>query len=106
MFYKLVQLIKINIGKQLACYIAQGKPLVSSRLECLDLFIKTALSIRENKLAILVEARVKIGILKQMIRLSKEIGVINNKKYLTFEEKLQEISKMATGWTKYLSKNR
>lgn len=35
----------------------------------------------------------------------QELGIIEQKKYLELELDLQEISKMANGWIKYLQEN-
>jgi len=71
-------------------------------LEIIDSTITAALEIRNNKLPILNAARIKIEILKRLIRVTFELKIIENKKYLDLESDLQEISKMTNGWRKYL----
>lgn len=40
--------------------------------------------------------------LKQLVRLEMEIKTIEDKIYILWQNNLQEISKMTTGWIKYL----
>jgi len=72
-------------------------------LDCLNLAIEAALSKRKNKIAIIIKLRIKIEALKQLIRLENELAIISDKTYLALQNQLQEISKMATGWHKYLT---
>ena len=70
-----------------------------------------ALSIRaslENKLVkqeTIRELRIDIETIKYLIRIESELNIIQEKHYLSLEEKLQEISKEATGWEKYTNKS-
>jgi len=73
-------------------------------LETTTLIINASLEIKTNKLPILNSARIKIEILKRLIRISHELNIIGRKKYIELESDLQEISKMANGWIKYLLK--
>ena len=57
---------------------------------------------KNNKLPILNLARIKIEVLKRLIRITQELNIIEKKKYIDLESDLQEISKMVTGWIKYL----
>ncbi|MDO8430638.1 MAG: four helix bundle protein [Candidatus Taylorbacteria bacterium] len=72
---------------------------------CIDLIIisiDTAFNQRENKKPLLYELRIKVETLKQLIRLMKELKIIEDNPYITLEGQLQEISRMASGWIKYL----
>ena len=71
-------------------------------IEILSLSIEASLAPRNNKKVILEKMRVKIEVVKHLIRSSCEIHVINEKTYLVIQELLQEISKMANGWIKYM----
>jgi len=73
-------------------------------LDLISLIIAASLEFRTNKLPILNSARIKIETLKRLIRISYELNIINDKIYVIIELDLQEISKMATGWIKYLLK--
>jgi hypothetical protein len=55
-----------------------------------------------KKIPIVKKLQIKIEIPKQLIRLEMELGIISEKTYLVLQEKLQEISRMATGWLEYL----
>lgn len=72
---------------------------------CLDIFtltIAAALESKSNKLPILNSARIKIEVLKRLIRITKELNIIEMKKYINLGTDLQEISKMINGWIKYI----
>lgn len=71
-------------------------------LEIIDLIITASLEIKINKLLILNSARIKIEVLKRLIRIAYELGIVENRKYIDFESDLQEISKMTNGWIRYL----
>ena len=73
-------------------------------LESLRLSIKIAFSPRHDKQSDLSQLRIYTEILKRLVRLSYEIQVYNITQYAFLEKELQEISKMATGWLKYVIK--
>lgn len=72
-------------------------------LEVIYLATKAALTNKNNKLVFLESARTEIEILKRLIRIACDILIIQTKTYLQLESNLQEISKMANGWIKYLT---
>jgi len=59
----------------------------------------------EDKIHLLERTSVKLDILKLLIRLSKDIAALDNKKYLTLQEFLQEIGKMLGGWLRAAKQN-
>jgi len=72
---------------------------------CLDLItisIDAAINQKDRKKSLLYELRIKIETLKQLIRIMNELKIIEDKPYIVLETQLQEISKMAMGWIKYL----
>ena len=72
---------------------------------CLDMItisIDAALNQKEMKRLLLYKLRIKIETLKQLIRTMNELKIIEDKPYIVLEAQLQEISKMAVGWIKYL----
>lgn len=71
-------------------------------LETLILIITASLESKNGKLLPLNSARVKIELLKRLIRITYELNLIKNNKYVELESDLQEISKMTNGWIKYL----
>ncbi|MFW0862487.1 MAG: four helix bundle protein [Candidatus Komeilibacteria bacterium] len=72
-------------------------------LESIELIITASLEVKNNKLQILESTRIKVEVLKGLIRLSNQLHIIKNKKYIELTSDLQEISKMTNGWIKYLS---
>ncbi len=73
-------------------------------LDCLKLVIQAALTPKNKKLVFIQELKIKIEITKRLIRLVWELKIITDKKYFSLEQKLIQISKMASGWIKYLTK--
>jgi hypothetical protein len=72
---------------------------------CLDLIsisIDAALNQKDAKRPLLHQLRIKIETLKQLIRAMNELKMIENKAYIVLETQLQEISRMAAGWIKYV----
>jgi len=55
-----------------------------------------------RKLRVLEEANGKFDVLKVLFRLARELKMLDNKKYLSLEEKVQEIGRMLGGWMKSL----
>jgi hypothetical protein len=71
-------------------------------LECLSLSLEASLSVKENKREIIKRLRLHIETIKHLCRLSKDLNIIELKKYISLQEKLETISKMASGWEKYI----
>lgn len=55
---------------------------------------------KTEKLPILQRASTKLDLAKVLIRLCKDLKILDNKKYLTLEASLQEIGRMLGGWIK------
>lgn len=72
-------------------------------LEILSLVIEASFLPKSDKRKPLEKVRIKVEILKQLIRLCQEQDIIEEKKYFSLQEKLQEISKMIAGWIKYVT---
>jgi len=64
--------------------------------------MEAALSSSPKKFLILQKLRLKIEIAKRLIRIMLDLKIITTSKYISLQTDLQEISKMATGWQKYL----
>lgn len=71
-------------------------------LDLITISIDAALNQKDKKKQLLYELRVKIETLKQLIRAMNDLKIIDDRPYIVLEAQLQEISKMATGWMKYL----
>lgn len=75
------------------------------RLEniCLDILagiLSASTLSKTKKRPALEKVSLKLNILRVFIRLSKEIKVIDNKKYIVLQEKIDEIGRMLGGWIK------
>ena len=77
-----------------------GQKIDNLILEILELIFLALNSSKEEKYNCLKQASLKIDLLKILIRLSKEIKVLDNKKYIQLQQELQEIGKMIGGWIK------
>ena len=71
-------------------------------LETVALIIGAAFQQKHAKLVNLESARINTELLKRLIRVSQELGIVPEKWYLASESQLQEISKMLNGWIRYL----
>ena len=67
-------------------------------LDILALAIEAAYSTKVEKLPLLKLIRIKIEILKQLVRLTKDIQIITESRYIVLEDRLIEISKMNNNW--------
>lgn len=56
-----------------------------------------------EKISFLREIDSKVNLLKILVRLTYEMKILDNKKYIDLQEKLQEIGKMVGGWMRYSS---
>lgn len=57
---------------------------------------------RENKLRILEQANSRFDVLKVLVRMARELKMLDNKKYLSIGTKMQEIGRMLGGWMRSL----
>jgi len=55
---------------------------------------------KTEKLPILERGSLKLNFLRVFLRLCKEIKILNNEKYILFEEDVDEIGRMFGGWIK------
>ncbi len=55
-----------------------------------------------QKITTLEKTRIQIETLKQVINLENQTGIIDDKIFWDWQEKLAEISKSVSGWLKYL----
>ncbi len=69
----------------------------------IDLTITAAFESKSSKIPTLNIARTKTELLKQLIRITNDLKIIEFKKYISLESNLEEISKMINGWIKYLT---
>lgn len=69
-------------------------------IEMLELLMEAETAKKDWKSPILEKVSRKLRILKLLVRLTNEIKILDNKKYLVLSEKLQEIGRMLGGWIK------
>lgn len=72
-------------------------------IDCLVLAIQAALTEKYNKGVVVKKLKILIETGKRLIQIIWELKIITDKKYLLFEQRLQQISKMSSGWIKYLN---
>lgn len=53
---------------------------------------------KRDKLPVLEKASVQLNFLRVFLRLMKELKIIDIKKYITFEQSVDEIGRMLGGW--------
>ncbi len=66
----------------------------------MELLIDAETAKRDWKSPLLQKASRKTDLLKLLLRLANEIKILDDKKYLSLTEKLQEIGRMLGGWLK------
>jgi len=69
-------------------------------LDLLESIIIASNLSKQDKLPILRKASLKIDLLRTFFRLGKDLKIIENKKYIDFENSVSEIGKMIGGWIK------
>lgn len=60
-------------------------------------------SLPERKLKILQVSSAKLDVLKILLRTARELKMIDTKKYLGLEERIQEVGRMLGGWIRSLN---
>ncbi len=69
-------------------------------LDILENILLASQIYKAEKLPILEKASVKLNFLRVFFRLMKEVKTIDNKKYATLQELVDEIGRMLGGWIK------
>lgn len=69
-------------------------------LDLLENILLASQMYKAEKLPILEKASVKLNFLRVFFRLMKEVKTIDNKKYSTLQELVDEIGRMLGGWIK------
>jgi hypothetical protein len=69
-------------------------------LDVLEGILLASQTSRVDKLPILEHASVKLNLLRVLVRLTKDVKAIDNKKYVTLETDVDEIGRMLGGWIK------
>lgn len=69
-------------------------------LEILESILAASEAYKAEKVPLLQRASVKLNSLRIFLRLMKELRTIDNKKYVAFQEPVDEIGRMLGGWIK------
>ena len=67
-------------------------------LDILEAILFASQLSKTEKLPVLETASVKLNLLRVLIRLTKDVKAIDNKKYITLETNVDEIGRMLGGW--------
>lgn len=69
-------------------------------IEILEGILMASQAYKSDKIPILEKVSVKLNFLRVFLRLMKEVKGIDNKKYVSLEEPVDEIGRMLGGWIK------
>lgn len=78
-----------------------GQKLDNLTLDIFELISQVSIRPKEQKMEILMKMSSKIDLLKILLRLAHDNKSLNTNSYLSLQEQLQEIGKMAGGWLRY-----
>lgn len=67
-------------------------------IDILELFFEAGYAKGNIKVSILDKASIRLNILRFFIRTLKDVKSIDNKKYITLQEMIDEIGRMLGGW--------
>jgi predicted membrane chloride channel (bestrophin family) len=71
-------------------------------LEVIELLFSASYLAKQEKLPVITKASNILDLLKFFLQIAWEAKALDNKKYITLSEKLNEIGKMLGGWRKQL----
>ena len=94
--YKAFYGSRLNVSKQDRYTLWQRSE--NCILDVLEAILLASQSSKADKLPMLETASVKLNVLRVLIRLTKDVKAIDNKKYLALETDIDEIGRMLGGW--------
>ena len=94
--YKTFYSYRADVSKQDRYTIWQRSE--NTILDVLEAILLASQSGKAGKLPFLESASVKLNILRVLIRLTKDVKAIDNKKYIVLETNIDEIGRMLGGW--------
>jgi len=71
--------------------------------EIIENILSASQQVKADKMPYLDRASVKLNILRIYTRLAKELHVLDSKKYLILQEKIDEIGRMLGGWRRSIN---
>jgi four helix bundle protein len=77
-----------------------GEKTQRATLDLIELLISAGYGEKFKKTIPLEQAAIKLDLLKLLVRLGQDLKAVPTSKYLSLEEKLQEIGRMLGGWIK------
>ena len=80
-----------------------GAKIDSLFLETIEFIVKANYADKLEKLISLKRASVKLDLLKFFLQIAWEVKSLDNKKYISLSEKLNEVGKMLGGWVKAIN---
>lgn len=96
--YKLFYQYLVNFPKKDRYTL--GQRCENAILDLLEAITQAGQLPKAKKLPVLQKASTKLDLTKVLIRLCKDLKILDNQKYLTLESELQEIGRMLGGWIK------
>ncbi len=96
--YKLLYGLKVSISKQDRYTLWQR--VENTSLDIVEMFFEAITLYKEEKVAVLQKASLKLDLLRFFIRLAHETKVIDGKKYTTIQQQIDEVGRMLGGWIK------
>ncbi|MEJ0053396.1 MAG: four helix bundle protein [bacterium] len=94
--YKMFYGYRADVSKQDRYTIWQRSE--NSILDIVEAILLASQSSKAEKLPILEGASVKLNLVRILVRLTKDVKAIDNKKYLALEANVDEIGRMLGGW--------
>ena len=79
-----------------------GQKIETLTLETLQMIVLAGISGKDKKVPFIEKSIASVDLIKIMLRLAKDINILDSKKYLQLESFLQEIGRMLGGWRKSL----
>ncbi|MBU6500401.1 four helix bundle protein [Patescibacteria group bacterium] len=80
-----------------------GTKVDASFIETIEAVFTASYLSRESKLPYLEKAAAKLDMVKFFLQIIWEVKALDNKKYITLSEKLDEIGRMLGGWLRKMS---
>lgn len=71
-------------------------------IDTLEILLEASCTYRDEKLPLIRKANAKFDGLKLFVRLLKDLKIVDSKKYIQLQGRIQEIGKMLGGWQRSL----
>ncbi len=96
--YRNIYILRQSIPKQDKYTLWQR--IENVNLNIIEGILQASELFKQDKLPALEKASVRLNLLRMLIRLAKDIKIINNKKYTSLQSQIDEIGRMLGGWIK------